>query len=428
MTPRDKFILALEGKQPSGRVPHFELVFFLTMEAFGRLHPSHRAFGQWGQMSEAERVLHRRDIAEVYVQIARKYEHSAIFFHGPGGLGQDNDVEARRMLEGIRELSGMDYFLMIHGDATYSLPDGSHMMEFVERLAADPQGMKDRAQRSVDGALAKGREYRRHGALDGFALCSDYCFNNAPFLSPAMFDEFVTPYLKQLTAGYREMGFYVIKHTDGNIMPILDSLVSTNPHALHSLDPQGGVDIAEVKRRVGGRVCLIGNVSCAMLDTGDRPGRDRLGSLRPEARDARRRVHLLDEQLHLYGHGPAAIRTHARRLAEGRQLPRRRDVEPLRIPGNPWKRTAARDRRRARPVCFIQGRYFTATTSLTAGTFSFKCRSTPILSVIAADGQPLHAPLRRTETTPAASSTLTNSMSPPSCWRNSRTRSMTGFT
>ncbi|MFW6162043.1 MAG: uroporphyrinogen decarboxylase family protein, partial [Planctomycetota bacterium] len=65
-----------------------------------------------------------------------------------------------------------------------------------------------------------------------------------------------------------EQGFYVIKHTDGNIMPILDSLVSTRPHALHSLDPQGGVDMAEVKRRVGEKVCLIGNVNCGLLQTG----------------------------------------------------------------------------------------------------------------------------------------------------------------
>lgn len=64
------------------------------------------------------------------------------------------------------------------------------------------------------------------------------------------------------------MGLYVIKHTDGNIMPILDQLVHTKPHALHSLDPQGGVDIAEVKRRVGKEVCLIGNVNCGLLDTG----------------------------------------------------------------------------------------------------------------------------------------------------------------
>jgi uroporphyrinogen decarboxylase len=83
-----------------------------------------------------------------------------------------------------------------------------------------------------------------------------------------MMDEFVFPYLKQLIAGYREMGYYVIKHTDGNIMPILDRLVDCAPHALHSLDPQGGVDLAEVKQRVGDRVCLIGNVNCGALQTG----------------------------------------------------------------------------------------------------------------------------------------------------------------
>ncbi|MCZ7544040.1 MAG: hypothetical protein M5R40_11155 [Anaerolineae bacterium] len=78
----------------------------------------------------------------------------------------------------------------------------------------------------------------------------------------------MTPYLARLVQGYRDLGFYVIKHTDGNIMPIIDQLVQCQPHALHSLDPQGGVDIAEVKRRYGGQVCLIGNVNCGLLDTG----------------------------------------------------------------------------------------------------------------------------------------------------------------
>lgn len=268
MTPRQKFIMALEGKQPPGRVPHFELVFFLTMEAFGRIHPSQRNYGQWQQMSATERDLHRRDIADLYVAIARKYEHSAIFFHGPGGWGSGADDEHMRTFDHIREMSGQDYFIMIHGDTTHSVPDGNRMMEFVESLADRPQEVKDQANRSVDAALKRAATYHKHGALDGYALCADYCFNSGPFLSPAMFDEFVTPFLARLTAGYREMGFYVIKHTDGNIMPILDSLVSTRPHALHSLDPQGGVDMAEVKRRVGKQVCLIGNVNCALMDTG----------------------------------------------------------------------------------------------------------------------------------------------------------------
>ena len=266
MTPRETFIMALEGRQPPGRVPHFELVFFLTMEAFGRVHPSQRVFHQWDQMSERERDLHRRDIADLYVAVARRYEHSAIFFHGPGGWNDNS--ETMRTLEIIRDLSGMDYALLLHGDATYSIPSGETMMAFVAALADRPSELKDEAARRVDRALERAEALRRHGVLDGFGLCADYCLNTGPFLSPAMFDEFVTPYLARLTAGYRDMGFYVIKHTDGNIMPILDSLVSTRPHALHSLDPQAGIDIAQVKHLVGDRVCLIGNVNCGLLDTG----------------------------------------------------------------------------------------------------------------------------------------------------------------
>ncbi len=258
--------MALEGKQPPGRVPHFELVFFLTMEAFGRLHPTHRNFYQWDQMSERERTLHRRDIADLYIASARRYEHSAIFFQPPGGW--KDPKETMLSLEAIRELSGQEFFTLQHGDATFSVPDGNHMMDFVGRLADEPEKLKDEAARAVDRALESAKAYVGTGLLDGFGLCADYCFNDGPFLSPAMFDEFITPYLARLIEGYRAMGFYVIKHTDGNIMPILDSLLVGKPHALHSLDPQGNVDIAEIKKRVGGRVCLIGNVNCAMLDTG----------------------------------------------------------------------------------------------------------------------------------------------------------------
>ena len=268
MTPREKFIAALEGKQPPGRVPHFELVFYLTMEAFGRVHPAHRVFSQWDQMSQAERELHRRDIADLYVKIAERFEHSAIYFISPGGWGDERPAEQQRCLEHVRELSGDRYCLLLPGDATYAIPSGTEMMEFAAWLVERPQEAKDKARRMVDTAVERARFYARGGVVDGFALCSDYCFNDNPFLSPAMFDDFVAPYLTRLVAAYRELGFYVIKHTDGNIMPILDRLVAARPHALHSLDPQGGVDIAEVKRRVGEKVCLIGNVSCALLDTG----------------------------------------------------------------------------------------------------------------------------------------------------------------
>ena len=51
-------------------------------------------------------------------------------------------------------------------------------------------------------------------------------------------------------------------------MPILDQLIDCKPDALHSLDPQGGVSLAEMKRLYGDQVCLIGNVNCGLLQTG----------------------------------------------------------------------------------------------------------------------------------------------------------------
>ena len=264
MTPRQRFIAALERAPLAGRVPHFELVFFLTMEAFGKVHPSQRRYAQWDQMEEKERRLHRQDMAETYVMTAERYQHSAIFLH-PNPSTED---EVFRLIDLVREQSGDRYFLMLHGDATFGIPGGDAMYDFAARLADDPEGLKREAAAEVEQQLARAARLRDRGGLDGFALCSDYCFNVGPFLRPAQFSEFVTPYLAKLIQGYRDMGFYTIKHTDGNIMPILDQLVQANPHALHSLDPQAGIDIAEVKRLYGDRVCLIGNVNCGLLDTG----------------------------------------------------------------------------------------------------------------------------------------------------------------
>ena len=264
MTPRERFIAALERRPLTGRGPHFELVFFPTMEAFGKVHPTHRNYEQWHQMTERERMLHRNEIADLYIATARRYDHSAIFLHPNPG----SPDETKRLIDLVREKSGDEFFLMMHGDATYGMPNGANMMDFVTWLYEHMDEAKAKADEQVDAQLRWADDIAAHGGLDGFALCSDYCFNTNPYISPDVFAEVVAPYLKRLIAGQRERGFYVIKHTDGNINPILDQLVDANPHALHSLDPQGGVDIAEVKKQYGDRICLIGNVNCGLLQSG----------------------------------------------------------------------------------------------------------------------------------------------------------------
>ena len=265
MLPREKFIKVLKKEPITGHVPHFELAFYLTMESIGKVHPLHRNYIQWNQMSKQERTQQIDDMAHCYVDIAEKYQHSAIFVH-PNPDDTENTV---RLLERIREISNKKYFIMMHGDPTFAIPNGDNMVEFSAMLYEEEDKMKKMAEERVnDFTLKAERLCKYKGLLDGFALCSDYCFNINPFYSPSMFSEMIAPYLQKIIKAYREMGFYSIKHTDGNIMPIIDQIVACKPDALHSLDPQGGVDLKKMKQQYGDKLTLIGNVNCGLLQTG----------------------------------------------------------------------------------------------------------------------------------------------------------------
>lgn len=276
MTNRERFIKTLKCEKIGGRVPTFELVFFLTMEAFGKIHPLQRTYDQWDQMEKTEQQLHIKDIASLYIKTAEKYGHSAIFMHPPVHPEKKIPEFIERIIHEIREQSGNEYFIMVHGDCTWSIPDGENMMDFAVQMCEEPEKLHEQSKRRLEEKL-RFAEYmdKRGHLLDGFALCSDYCFNANPFFSQDMFDEHIAPYLKGVIDGYRQLGYYSIKHTDGNVMPILKQIADCKPDAIHSLDPQGGVNIKEVRKVVGDDICLIGNVNCGLLQTGSEEDCDR---------------------------------------------------------------------------------------------------------------------------------------------------------
>lgn len=265
MTNKERFIKTLKCEKIGGQVPTCELVFFLTMEAFGKVHPSHRNYEQWHQMTAAERKLHIADMADIYIRTAERYQHSAIFVHPNPG-----DFESTMaLLEEIRRRTGDEYFLMMHGDVTLSMPNGSDMMDFSVKMYEAPEELHEISKRNLDNMIEFASKLDRNGhLLDGFALCSDYCFNVNPFFTGELFEELIVPYLRDSIAEYRKLGYYTIKHTDGNIMPILKQMADCKPDAIHSLDPQGGVRIPEVRKIIGDDICLIGNVNCGLLQTG----------------------------------------------------------------------------------------------------------------------------------------------------------------
>ncbi|MBN1286874.1 MAG: hypothetical protein JXB47_15855 [Anaerolineae bacterium] len=93
-------------------------------------------------------------------------------------------------------------------------------------------------------------------------------------ISPRLFQEFVAPYDSKLIAAAHEAGQRIVYHTCGGMMPILEAVAETGADAMETFTPPemgGDVDLAEAKRRIGDRVCMIGGFDQFHYFTGCRP-------------------------------------------------------------------------------------------------------------------------------------------------------------
>jgi len=82
-------------------------------------------------------------------------------------------------------------------------------------------------------------------------------------ISPRLFEQFVAPYDSELIRLAHSVGQRIIYHTCGGMMPILELIADIGPDAMETFTPRGmggDVDLAEAKRRIGNRVCMIGGL------------------------------------------------------------------------------------------------------------------------------------------------------------------------
>lgn len=259
MTAKEAAIAAFNLQEPEGLVPHFELQFQLGPDLLGSGH-------LWAEIEQAtgtekQNLLHRN--ADLYSQEAERLDYCLMPIN-LGPPGRENMVETIRR---VHSQIGDHRLIAVMCDPTMGIPNGENMVEMVMNLAERPDDIKAQQEAGVKEALEEAKAYFDAGASVAL-MCSDYCFNDGPFLSPAMFREFVFPYLQAAIQGLREIGYYTVKHTDGDIMPIIDQLVEAGPHAIHSIDPMAGVDLKQVKQQYGSKVALCGNVNCALMQTG----------------------------------------------------------------------------------------------------------------------------------------------------------------
>lgn len=233
MTSKERLQTVLNGGAPDFP-PHFEMVFQLGRECFG--------------LDEATPNV---DI-KLPLRCVEEFGYAAVTTNIP------------RMAELKRELGGQALLFGFNGGAVYMMPSGENMMDFVVSLYEDPEGVHAQARRQLDETKELTRRYVDYG-VDFFIMNSDFGFNTQPFISPAQFGEFVAPYMTEFVHFcHAEMKRPVLLHSDGHIAPLLEQIVATGVDGYQSVDPQGGMDIRDVRENYPGWA-LMGNVACNML-------------------------------------------------------------------------------------------------------------------------------------------------------------------
>jgi len=135
---------------------------------------------------------------------------------------------------------------------------------FMMDLLDNPRLAHELLDITNDFAVRLVRNAVRAGA-DVIVFGDDIAFKTGLMVSPETFKEFLLPRLIRAVDAVKEEGALCIKHSDGNIWPILDMLVETGIDGINPLEPVAGMDIGEVKRKYGDRFCLVGNIDCGEL-------------------------------------------------------------------------------------------------------------------------------------------------------------------
>jgi len=99
---------------------------------------------------------------------------------------------------------------------------------------------------------------------DGIIMNGDLASEMTTIMSPKHHREYIKPYHKEIVDHAHQKGLKIVKHSDGNLWPILDDLLEAGFDGLHPIQPQC-MDIGEVKAYLSGRMCVVGNIDCREL-------------------------------------------------------------------------------------------------------------------------------------------------------------------
>lgn len=155
---------------------------------------------------------------------------------------------------------GGERAIILQARDVWSVPrDCMGYMELFINLIEAPEMVDEVVRRSVDHYI----QVIRRGAEVGVNVVftgDDVADARGPMFAPSIWENLFIPHYRRLVAAIHDAGLYHWKHSDGNLYPLLDSIVASGTDGIDPIDPMGGMELSVVKAKYGDRVAIKGNV------------------------------------------------------------------------------------------------------------------------------------------------------------------------
>jgi uroporphyrinogen decarboxylase len=103
------------------------------------------------------------------------------------------------------------------------------------------------------------KKVAEHPAVGAVLLTGDIGYSDNLLVSPSFLRQSVFPLMKRMAEVCHQRHLPCLFHSDGNISEVIDDLIACDIDAIHPVEPKA-MDIADIKKKYGHRLCLCGNI------------------------------------------------------------------------------------------------------------------------------------------------------------------------
>ncbi len=138
------------------------------------------------------------------------------------------------------------------------------MTNLMMNMVSNPAFVHAAAQMMLEYNLAQ-LDLLAEAGLDVLVIEDDIASTSGPLISPDHFKTYVNQYNRQIVDKAHKKGMKVVRHSDGNLWPLMDTILDTGYDGINPLEPQAGMHIKKMKAFCGDKICLLGNIDCVDL-------------------------------------------------------------------------------------------------------------------------------------------------------------------